>query len=58
VDAPAYRAALDLLAGGRYPFAELPRRTEGLDGVEGLLQTMAGDGGAPPPVHGVLVPGP
>src|SRR5207244_9790241 len=44
VDAPAYRAALDLLAGGRYPFAELPRRTEGLDGVEGLLQTMAGDG--------------
>src|SRR5207302_1972120 len=57
VDAPAYRAALDLLAGGRYPFAELPRRTEGLAGLEGLLQTMAGDGAGPPPVHGVLVPG-
>ncbi|HEX5267431.1 MAG TPA: zinc-binding dehydrogenase, partial [Acidimicrobiales bacterium] len=26
VDAPAYRAALDLIAGGRYPFADLPRR--------------------------------
>ena len=26
VDAPAYRAALDLLASGRYPFADLPRR--------------------------------
>ena len=57
VDAPAYRAALDLLASGRYPFADLPRQVEGLDGLEGLLQTMAGDSEAPPPVHGVLVPG-
>jgi len=31
VDAPAYRAALKLLASGRYPFATLPRRCVGLD---------------------------
>jgi alcohol dehydrogenase len=57
VDASAYRAALDLLASGRYPFADLPRRTEGLGELDGLLRTMAGDSDAPPPVHGVLVPG-
>jgi len=56
VDAPAYRAALDLLASGRHPFAELPRRVEGLGGLEGLVLTMAGEGETPPPVHGVLVP--
>jgi alcohol dehydrogenase len=32
VDTTAYRAALDLLASGRYPFADLPRRCVGLDG--------------------------
>ena len=56
VDAPAYRAALDLLASGRHPFADLPRRVEPLEGLEDLVLTMAGEGGAPPPVHGVLVP--
>jgi alcohol dehydrogenase len=56
VDAPAYRAAIDLLASGRYPFADLPRRVEGLDGVEGLLQVMAGESDGDAPVHGVLVP--
>lgn len=55
VDAPAYRAALDLLARGNYPFAELPRRVVGLDGVEDLLRSMAGDGD-PPPIHGVVAP--
>ncbi|MBV9936440.1 MAG: zinc-binding dehydrogenase [Actinobacteria bacterium] len=55
VDAPAYRAALDLLATGRYPFAELPRRCAGLDEAEDLVRSMAGEGTAPP-VHGVLVP--
>jgi alcohol dehydrogenase len=53
VDAPAYRAALELLASGRYPFEEIPRRIEGLDGAEELLRTMAGELGEPP-VHGVL----
>ena len=56
VDAPAYRAALDLLATGRYPFADLPRRRVPLDGAEDLVRTMAGEGAGPPPVHGVVTP--
>jgi alcohol dehydrogenase len=55
VDAVAYRAALELLATGRYPFAALPRRVVGLDGVAELLTDMAGVGN-PPPVHGVVAP--
>ncbi len=44
VDAPAYRAALDLLASGRYPFENLPRLTVPLDpaAVGGLLTAMGG----------------
>jgi alcohol dehydrogenase len=58
VDAAAYRAALDVLASGRWPFEELPRRAVGFDGLDPLLRTMAGEGepGEVPPVHGVLVP--
>lgn len=56
VDAPAYRAALDLLASRRYPFADLPRTTTGLDGTAHLVATMAGETGDRPPVHGVIVP--
>jgi alcohol dehydrogenase len=55
VDAVAYRAALDLLAAGKYPFAELPRRVVGLDDVDGLIRAMAGESD-PPPVHGVIAP--
>jgi alcohol dehydrogenase len=55
VDAPAYRSALELLASGRWPFAELPRRVADLGTVEDLLRSMAGEGD-PPPVHGVVVP--
>jgi alcohol dehydrogenase len=55
VDAVAYRAALALLATGRYPFAELPRRVVGLHDVAELLTDMAGEGN-PPPVHGVVTP--
>ena len=58
VDTPAYVAALDLLASGRYPFAELDRRTVGFDGLEALLADMAGDTDRTPPIHGVLVPDP
>lgn len=57
VDAPAYRAALDLLATGRYPFAELPRRVVGLDGAEELILDMSGESGRERPVHGVVAPG-
>ena len=56
VDVTAYRAALDLLASGRYPFASLPRRCVGLDDAEDLLATMAGERDDIPPVHGVLTP--
>jgi alcohol dehydrogenase len=56
VDSAAYRAALDLLVSGRYPFAELPRRRVGLDGAAGLLAEMAGERGEVPPVHGVIEP--
>jgi alcohol dehydrogenase len=56
VDAPAYRAALELLASNKYPFADLPREIVALDEVDALLQRMAGEGDAPP-VHGVIRPG-
>ncbi len=56
VDTAAYRSALDLLATGRYPFADLPRRTASLKETEALLQVMAGTDGVPAPVHGVVVP--
>jgi alcohol dehydrogenase len=56
VDAPAYRAALDLLAAGTYPFDALPRRVADLDGAEDLVRTMAGETDETPPVHGVIVP--
>ena len=55
VDVAAYRAALDLLSSGTFPFAELPRQVVGLDGTAELLETMAGERGVPP-VHAVLVP--
>lgn len=56
VDAIADRAALDLLASGRYPFESLSRRCVGLDGAADLLATMGGEGDEVPPVHGVLTP--
>ena len=65
VDSASYRAALALLASGRYPFETLPRRRVGLAGVAGLLQAMAGEGGDETasaheddgvPVHGVVEP--
>jgi alcohol dehydrogenase len=55
VDTDDYHAALDLLARGTYPFADLPRATVGLDGAAELLETMAGERGVPP-VHAVLIP--
>jgi len=56
VDSASYRAALALLASGRFPFADLPRRVVGLHDAESLLLTMAGEGDTAPPVHGVIVP--
>ena len=56
VDSAAYRTALELLDAGRYPFADLPRRVVGLDDAEDLIVSLAGEGDAPPPVHGVIAP--
>jgi alcohol dehydrogenase len=56
VDVTAYRAAIELLTSGRWPFEELPRRSAGFDDAEMLLQTMAGDIDVEPPVHAVFVP--
>jgi alcohol dehydrogenase len=56
VDVVAYRAAIDLLVSGRWPFEDLPRRTAGFDAVEELLQAMAGEADIPP-VHAVFTPG-
>lgn len=56
VDAHNYRAAIDLLVAGTYPFAELARRTAGFDDLESLVQTMAGETDDEPPVHAVFVP--
>ena len=56
VDHPAYAAALRILASGKYPFADLPRRVATLDTLEPLLRTMAGEGDADIPVHGVVTP--
>ncbi|HZJ27391.1 MAG TPA: zinc-binding dehydrogenase [Acidimicrobiia bacterium] len=56
VDTTAYRAALDLLASRRYPFADLEHRVVGFDGIDELLATMAGETDAVPPMHSVFVP--
>jgi len=55
VDVVAYRAAIEVLVSGRWPFEELPRVTAGFDEVEGLLQAMAGER-AQAPVHAVFTP--
>lgn len=56
VDVASYRAALDLVASGRYPFASVPRQVVGLDDVALLLETMAGESATTPPVHAVVDP--
>ena len=56
VDTASYRAALELLATNRYPFADLPREVVGLGGVDNLLQRLAGDTAGPRPVHAVVRP--
>jgi alcohol dehydrogenase len=57
VDVDSYRPALDLIAAGRYPFADLPREAAGFDELEPLLQRLAGERAGPTPVHAVFVPG-
>lgn len=57
VDFHAYRAAIDLLATDRWPFASLSRSVVGFDGLSGLLDVLSG--AKPdeiPPLHGVFTP--
>jgi len=59
VDTASCRAALALVASGRYPFAELPCRVAGFGDLAALLGAMGGTGdpsAEPRPVHGVFVP--
>ena len=56
VDAANYRAAIDLLQQGTYPFEDLARRTAGFDEIESLVQTMAGETDDVAPVHAVFTP--
>jgi alcohol dehydrogenase len=56
VDVVAYRAAFELLASGRFPFADLPRAVAGFDGLEDLVRSMAGESASTPPVHAVFAP--
>ena len=56
VDASAYRAALDLLASGAYPFDQLPREVVDLGGLDGLLRRLAGEADGDRPVHAVVAP--
>jgi alcohol dehydrogenase len=61
VDVVAYRAALDLVASGRHPFADVPRRVAGIEELAPLLDTMAvgtaaREGGVDAPVHAVVQP--
>ena len=55
VDVDAYRAALELLASGKYPFDEIERRTAGFEEIGDILQDMST--GSFTPLHGVFVPG-
>jgi alcohol dehydrogenase len=56
VDLDDHAAALELLADGGFPFAELPREVADLAGAEALLARMAGEADPPPPIHGVISP--
>lgn len=56
VDTESYVEAIEILESGKFGFAELPRIVAPLEGVADLLLTMAGEGDAPPPVHGVVGP--
>ena len=55
-DIPEFRAAVRMIASGRFPFAEVPKGVAGLDGVSELLATMAGERDDAPPPFAVLVP--
>jgi alcohol dehydrogenase len=54
-DSAEFGAAIELLASNRYPFADVPSRTAGLDELPELLAVLAGEGSEPPPPFAALV---
>jgi alcohol dehydrogenase len=56
VDTASYVRAIDILAGGKYPFADLPRRIASLESASSLIECMAGETGESVPIHGVVQP--
>lgn len=56
VDTAAYRAAIDLLASGRYDLGALPREVVGFGDLPELLGRLGGEVPGDPPIHGVVVP--
>lgn len=55
-DRPEFERAVELIASGTYPFAEVPRQVAGLGEVSELLALMAGEREGSPPPFAVLVP--
>jgi alcohol dehydrogenase len=53
-DLPEFRAAVDLISSGRYPFEQIAARTADLEELPELLRVMAGEGDEPPPPFAAL----
>lgn len=54
-DSAEFAAAIELLSSGKYPFADIPRRTADLENLPHLLRILAGEGGEAPPPFAALV---
>ncbi len=54
-DLPEFRAAVELLSSGVYPFERIPRRTADLESLPALLEVLAGEGPEAPPPFAALV---
>jgi alcohol dehydrogenase len=53
-DLPEFRAAVELLASGRYPFASVPARTASLEEMSEILAVLAGERDEPAPPFAAL----
>jgi alcohol dehydrogenase len=57
VDSADYKAAVDLLASGRYEFAAMPSRTAGFADLDELMAVISGETDEVPPLRAAFVPG-
>jgi alcohol dehydrogenase len=57
VDSVDYKAAVDLLASGRYAFDAMPSRIAGFDDLDELMAVISGETGDVPPLRAAFVPG-